>query len=243
MLRLCLTNKASDRVWSLRRVGIAEHRSLGRFENLRPVSSKVVSVPIRRGYPAMEPRQREKVAQPTHYQSQHCGEERALAQNMILLITSLAKVQDCARALQELTSEPINIAATLGEAVTQLQAYEFSAVVLDQLLLDAEPGGVEPIFKHMGTAVPVYSNFAISGIERVSRELRSAIHRRKRELLIARQEAELDLRRQLNGSITALLLSCEMALGVPDLPPLAETKMRAVDALAKEMRAQLGVTA
>jgi hypothetical protein len=162
---------------------------------------------------------------------------------MILLITSLAKAQDCANALQEVTAEPVQVAGNLREAVARLQAHEFSAVVLDQLLLDAEPDGVETIFKHLGSAVPVYSNFAISGIERVSRELRSAVHRRKRELLIARQEAERGLRSELSGTITALLLSCEMALGVPDLPLLAETKMRAVDALAKEMRAKLGVTA
>jgi hypothetical protein len=162
---------------------------------------------------------------------------------MILLITSLAKAPDCAKALQEVTAEPVQVAGNLREAVAQLQAHEFSAVVLDQLLLDAEPDGVETIFKHMGSAVPVYSNFAISGIERVSRELRSAVHRRKRELLIARQEAERDLRSELRGTITALLLSCEMALGVPNLPLVAETKMRAVDALAKEMRAKLGVPA
>jgi len=162
---------------------------------------------------------------------------------MILLITALVRAQDCAKALQEVAAEPVQVAANLREAVAQLQAHGFSAVVLDQLLLDAEPDEVETIFKHMGTAVPVYSNFAVSGIERVSRELRSAVHRRKRELLMARQEAEQDLRSQLRGTITALLLSCEMALGVPNLPLLAETKMRAVDALAKEMRAKLGATA
>ena len=113
-------------------------------------------------------------------------------------------------------------------------------MVIDQLLLDAEPDDVDTIFKHMGTAVPVYSNFAISGIERVSRELRSALHRRKRELLVARQEAEQTLRSELKDTITALLLSCEMALDVPNLPLFAETKMRAVDALAKEMRPKLG---
>jgi hypothetical protein len=161
---------------------------------------------------------------------------------MILLITSLAKIQDCSNALQETTGEPVQVAASLGEAVTQLQAHEFSALVIDQLLLDAEPDDIETILKHMGTAVPVYSNFAISGIERISRELRSALHRRKRELLIARQDAEQTLRSELKDAITALLLSCEMALDVPNLPLFAETKMRAVDALAKEMRAKLGMT-
>ncbi len=160
---------------------------------------------------------------------------------MILLITSLAKTQDCSNALQETTGEPIQVAASLREAVTQLQAHEFSAVVIDQLLLDAEPDDIETILKHMGTAVPVYLNFAISGIERISRELRSALHRRKRELLVARQDAQQTLRSELKDAITALLLSCEMALDVPNLPLFAETKMRAVDALAKEMRAKLGM--
>ncbi len=162
---------------------------------------------------------------------------------MILLITSLAKAQDCAKALQEASAEPVELAASLREAMAQLQAHEFSAVVIDQLLLDAEPDDVETILKHMGAAVPVYSNFAISGIERVSRELRSALHRRKRELQLARREAEQTLRSELKDTITALLLSCEMALDVPNLPLFAETKMRAVDALAKEMRTKLGVTA
>jgi hypothetical protein len=161
---------------------------------------------------------------------------------MILLITSLAKAQDCAKALQEATIEPVQIAATLREAVAQLQVHEFSAAVIDQLLLDAEPDDVETIFKHMGTAVPVFSNFAISGIERVSRELRSALHRRQRELLVARQEAEQTLRSELKDTVTALLLSCEMAMDVPNLPLFAETKLRAVDALAKEMRSKLGVS-
>jgi hypothetical protein len=161
-------------------------------------------------------------------------------QNMILLITSLGKAHDCAKALEETTAEPVQVAATLLQAVEQLQAHEFSAVVLDQLLLDVEPDDAETLFKYMGTAVPVFSNFAISGIERLSRELRSALHRRKREVRGARQQAEQALRSELKDTITALLLSCEMALDVPNLPLFAETKMRAVDTLAKEMRAKLG---
>jgi hypothetical protein len=162
------------------------------------------------------------------------------AQNMILLITSLAKAQECANALQEVAAEPVQVAATLPEAVALLQAHEFSAVVLDQVLLDAQPDEVETVLKHMGTAVPVFSNFAICGTERVARELRSALRRRNRESLVARQQAERALRSELKDTITALLMSCEMALDVPNLPLFAETKMRAVDTLAKEMRAKLG---
>jgi hypothetical protein len=48
-------------------------------------------------------------------------------------------------------------------------------------------------------------------------ELRSAFHRRKRELQVARQKAEQALRSELKDSITALLRSCEMVLDVPNL--------------------------
>ena len=44
---------------------------------------------------------------------------------MILLITSLAKTQDCAKALQETTAEPVQVAASLREAVKQLRQTNF----------------------------------------------------------------------------------------------------------------------
>jgi hypothetical protein len=160
---------------------------------------------------------------------------------MILLITSLSNAQSCASALQESTGEATIAASSSADAVSKLQAQEFSAVVIDQLLLDVEPDESEVIFKHLGGAVPVYVNFALAGLDRVRRELRSALNRRSREMLVARSEAKQALRHELSDKVTAMLLSCEMALHVPDLPVLAEAKLRAVDELAKEMRQALGV--
>ena len=180
------------------------------------------------------------VAQLLYCQSEGLGQARAVHINMILLMSFVARARDCAAALQDAVAEPVQVATTIPEAVAQLKMREFSAVILDQLLLDAEPDNVETVVKHIGTAVPVFSNFAISGAERVSRELSAALHRRKRESLVAKQEAQQALRRELKDSITALLISCEMALDVPNLPLSAESKMRAVDALAREMRAKLG---
>jgi hypothetical protein len=37
------------------------------------------------------------------------------------------------------------------------------------------------MIEHLGTAFPVYLNFAVTGMERLVREVRSALHRRKRE--------------------------------------------------------------
>lgn len=160
---------------------------------------------------------------------------------MILVVTPCARAQECAKALQEAANEPTQVAVTLRQAGARLRAQEYSAVVIDQLLLESDPDGSETLRQHMGTAMPVQINFAISGIERVVRELRAALERGKREVLVARQAAEQTLRNELKGTMTGLLLSCEMALEVPNLPPAAEVKLHAIDQLAREMRAKLGM--
>ncbi|MBZ5721541.1 MAG: hypothetical protein LAO03_14275 [Acidobacteriia bacterium] len=160
---------------------------------------------------------------------------------MILLITTSARADECAAAFHAATNEPAQVAANLRQAVTQLRAQEYSAVVIDQSTLDAEPDESELMLQHIGAAIPVYVNFAISGIERVVREVRAALCRRKREVLMARQGAEGALRSELKGTITALLLSCEMALQVPNLPKAAEAKIQAAYDLAREIRTKIGM--
>jgi hypothetical protein len=162
---------------------------------------------------------------------------------MILLITPAAKAQGCAQALQEATTETTQVAATLRQAASLLRAREYSAVVIDQSMLEVEPDEGEMVLQHIGLAIPVHVNFAISGTERIVRDLRAALQRHKQEVLVARQEAEQALRNELKGTVTALLLCCEMALRVPNLPPAAEVKLRAVHELAHEMRAKLGMAA
>lgn len=158
---------------------------------------------------------------------------------MILLITPSAKAQECIPALQEVTSEPTHAANSFRQAATLLRAQEYSAVVFDQALLDAEPDESAVMLQHLGTAIPVYVNFAICGTERVVRELRSALQRRKREVAAARLAAEETFRNDLKGNITAMLLSCEMALKTPEMPQAAETKLRAVYEQALELRTKL----
>jgi len=160
---------------------------------------------------------------------------------MILLITSSARANECAQAIQKATTDNVQVASTLQQAAAQLRSGEYTAVVIDQFLVEAEPDQSELVMQHLGTAVALHINFAISGVERLIRELRAALNRRKREALAARREAEQVLRSELKGTVTALLLSCEMALGVPNLPQTAENKLRAVYDLAREMRSKIGL--
>jgi len=69
--------------------------------------------------------------------------------------------------------------------------------------------------------------------------LRAALLRNKRQILLVRQEVQQALRNELKGTITALLLSCEMALQVPDLQSEAKNRMRSVHELAREIRLKL----
>ena len=160
---------------------------------------------------------------------------------MILLITPSTRGQDCGQAFQEATSEPTQIASTVRQASARLRTQEFSAVVVDQLMLDAEPEESEVLLQHLGTAVPVYVNFAISGVPRIVRELRIALQRRERETRHSRQLVEQELRNELKNTATALLVSCELALKSPDLPETAQGKMQAVHTLAQEICGKLGI--
>ena len=48
-------------------------------------------------------------------------------------------------------------------------------MVIDQFLLENEPAGSDQVLERLGTAFPVYLNSVISGMERLLREVGSAL--------------------------------------------------------------------
>lgn len=158
---------------------------------------------------------------------------------MILLITPSARIKECAQTLESATNDPVHTATSLQEAGSRLREQEYVAVVIDQFLLEAEPDESEQILQHIETAVPVYLNFAISGIPRVVRETRTALARRQREEQVARQSAERAVWNELKEDVTAMLLACDLALAVPDVPVPAGQKLRSVHDLAFHIRERL----
>ena len=158
---------------------------------------------------------------------------------MILLITPSARGQQCADLLQTATGEETHWAETLQAAATRLREQTYAAVVIDQFLLETEPEESEKMVEHLGTAFPVYINFAVTGMERLVREVRAAVHRRKHEESAARRAVVAQMHSKMCETLTAMLLSCELALSVPDVPIPAAEKIRAIDGLARELRLQL----
>ena len=128
-----------------------------------------------------------------------------------------------------------------GEAGAKLRSQEYSAVIIDQFLLEAEPDGSDQISQHLGTAIPMHVNFAINGVERTAREIRTALRRRQQEEQVARQSAAPEMRGELKERVTALLLSCDLALSEPGVPKPAAEKIEVMHDLACEIRTRLGV--
>ena len=157
---------------------------------------------------------------------------------MILVVTPNLAV-DCVEALRQATSEKIVVATSLAEAATLLRAESYLAVVLDQYLLETEPDETETVIRHLGTAIPLQVNLAITGGARLAREVRAAVQRRQREQASARRAAVSTLQSELNGTVTALLLSCELALVAPGLPTTAAEKIESTHELVKKLRSQL----
>jgi len=161
---------------------------------------------------------------------------------MILLITPSARGPECATTVQDSTGNETHWAQNLQQALVRLREQSYSAVVIDQFLLENEPAESDQVFEHLGTAFPVYLNFAISGMERLLREVRSALHRGKREETQARRSVEQQFRSEMCESLTAMLLSCELAMAVPNIPAPAAEKILSVDNPAREMQQRLGVS-
>jgi hypothetical protein len=85
----------------------------------------------------------------------------------------------------------------------------------------------------------VQVNLAISGIERLAREVRAAIRLRKHEEATAREVAARLLYGELTTTLTTLLLECELALETTGLPPAATERLASVHQTAQKLRAQL----
>jgi hypothetical protein len=120
-----------------------------------------------------------------------------------------------------------------------LRNNEYSAVVLDEPMVEAEGEGLDSLLNHLGLAVPIYVNLAVSNAERVARELRLALRRNRESRLIAIRAAESLLSSEIRDAVTGILLSTQLAMRTPEMPPDAVEKLNSVCQLATHIRTRL----
>jgi hypothetical protein len=170
------------------------------------------------------------------------GNAFAFCNCMILLIWSSDRAQDCARAIERAFQRQVRVVSDLQQACEHLLTEEYSAVLIDQWITEVEPGQADFLFHHLGTAAPVFVNFGISGVERIVRELRAALNRRGRETMLARHNARIALRNELKDEVTALLLSCGIALSEPGPDETTLTRLRCINEVANRIKDKLTIS-
>ena len=159
----------------------------------------------------------------------------------MLLVTSIAGAGDCAAAIGNQLDLVVELAPNRRAALTALRRREYSVLVLDDILAEADPAGAEVIWQQAGLAIPLQVNLGISGCKRLLREVRAALQRREREVALATRAAAQLMEGEMNSALTGLLLQTEMALAEPALPDHVAQKLRQVVELARMLRERLRV--
>jgi len=158
---------------------------------------------------------------------------------MILLVTSSNRRVECGIALEQAIGETVEVCETVRKAASMLRHNEYSSVILDDPMVEAEGEALESLLSNLGLAVPVYVNLAISNAERIGRELRLALRRNRESRMIAVRAAEAQLRSEIRDAVTGILLSAQLAIQTPEMPADALEKLSSVCQLAGNIRTRL----
>jgi hypothetical protein len=160
---------------------------------------------------------------------------------MILLVTASSRAPEYAGALEQGTGQKTEVAGSVPQAVTRLRNAEYEALAIDQSLLESDFRALDTLLNHSGTAMPIYVNLSLHGSERVVREAQVALRRGEKEKRLALRTVERDLRNQLRGEVTGILLTSELALRHPAIPAEVAAKLQLVQDMAQKMRVCLHV--
>jgi hypothetical protein len=154
---------------------------------------------------------------------------------VILMVLQSAQAQECKRELMRRTQEPVTACPTVRDAVHALRQDGYSAVVVDQNLLELNSPLADSLLRYSGTATIVFVSSGIWGVDRVSKEVELALERAKRERHNAQETARRELKEQLSGAVAGILLSSELALKANSVPLQIEEKLRSIRELALQM--------
>lgn len=157
----------------------------------------------------------------------------------VLLVTAMSGAENCASAIGRQLALSVEVAQNRRTALAALRRREYSVLVLDESLVEADPAGAEVLWQQAGLAVPIQVNLGISGCNRILREVRAALQRRERELALALRAATRLMESEMNTTLTGLLLQTQLALAEPALPANIAAKLQQVVQLAGVLRDQL----
>ena len=157
----------------------------------------------------------------------------------LLLVTGIEGIEATASALAGKLGCAMEIASTRAAAVRLLERRCYALVVMDQLLADTDVEGTDLVWRSAGLAIPLQFSFALAGSERLEREIRAAMARRRREQELSRAVAAAALDAELKNAVTGLLLESQLALAEEHLPPRLESRLHRLAGLVEQLRETL----
>lgn len=161
----------------------------------------------------------------------------------ILIVTGIEGAANCAAAVEKQLGVAIEVTEGRKSALALLRKKEFALVVVDETLALCDPAAADAIWEQSGLAVPLQINFALSGAERLIREIRAALQRREREQALARRAAAIAMEKEMKTTIAGLLLHSQLALSAGEMSTQVAEKLRMVADLAGNLRQQLNAPA
>jgi hypothetical protein len=160
-------------------------------------------------------------------------------QHNVLIISPLTDAPRIADSLAATLGCSVNVAPNHRAGLVALRHRDYSVVVVDDCLAEANPAAAELLWQSFGMTVPVQINFAFSGGARLAREVQAALGRREQQQVMALRAAALLLENDLKSTLTGLLLQSQLALAEPELPARLASKLELVAELAGSLRRRL----
>lgn len=159
--------------------------------------------------------------------------------NTVLLIAGIEGLEQCACALEQQIDVLVKVASGRREGLAAVRQLDFGVVVVEECMAEGDPVWADQLWSHLGSALPLQINFAISGSARLGREVKAALARRDGEQAIARRAVATELEDELKSSLTGLLLQSELALREPAVPSSLEPQLRQMVELAGAIQDRL----
>lgn len=158
-------------------------------------------------------------------------------QSPILLIAPEAASLVLADALGRELKRPTVRTSNRRSGLAALRRAQYSLVLLDEGLAEANPVATDLLFQNSGDAPVLEINLSQAGAARVIRQARAALHRRALDESRARVAAAASLQSELRASLSGLLLESQLALR--EAGPEQAPKLRQLVRMAGDLRNRL----
>ncbi len=156
-----------------------------------------------------------------------------------LIITAVPEAAQCAALLSKQLNLTVEVAPNRKDALLALRRREYTLVVVDEPIAEAASESNDILWRQAGLATPLQINFAISGTNRLVREMRAALQRREHEKTVATRAAATAMESELRDTVTGILLHSQLCMADPTIPAQLNARLQTVATLAGTLRNQL----